>query len=78
MKTGPAGPTMSGTGDGGIDGVLVAVIVSMLALIHGANHPLAGFDADLRGRGITLWMVDEIDDAVAAFADPRTSPPPSA
>jgi sulfate permease, SulP family len=63
---------------------------------------LAGFDAELRGRGITLWMVNlnerpldmlrrspeaelyeprlyrELDDAVAAFADPRTSPPPSA
>ena len=168
---------------GVLPGVLVAVVVSMLTLIHGANHPpievlgrkpgtghwrdvrrhpdgqtypgllvlrpvsgiyyanaprlrerllglvdaadppprvlvldlgavpdidvtaidlLAGFDADLRGRGITLWMVNlnerpldmlrrspeaeryeprlyrEIDDAVAAFADPRTSPPPSA
>jgi MFS superfamily sulfate permease-like transporter len=60
---------------------------------------LAEFDAELRGRGITLWMVNlnerpldmlrrapeagtytprlfrEVDDAVAAFADPRTSPP---
>jgi sulfate permease, SulP family len=67
-----------------------------------ATDLLADFDAELRRRGVTLWMVNlnerpldmlrrspeaeryeprlfrELDDAVAAFADPRTSPPPSA
>jgi MFS superfamily sulfate permease-like transporter len=168
---------------GVLEGVLVAVLVSMLTLIHGANHPpievlgrkpgtghwrdvqrhpdgqtfagllalrpvsgiyyangprlqerlvglvdtadppprvlvmdlgavpdidvtaldlLVGLEAELRERGVVLWMANlnerpldmlrrlpeaaayepllfrELDDAVAAFADPRTSPPPSA
>jgi hypothetical protein len=40
---------------GVLEGVLLAVVVSMLTLIHGVNH------ADLRERSITLWLTNPND-----------------